>query len=335
MVTASFAELPATTYTVTPSAGTGGSISPSSPQTVEEGATTSFTLTPNSGYEIAAVGGTCGGTLSGSSYTTAAVTQNCIVNVLFRTTSATEDLAQGGLPISLLYVATQESGDEDNATGKQFCGQAVSIPSTSSQDRIWINQSEGVHLGESFTIEARVLVRSYSSSAGIIVDKYRPSGNQREFRFSVHSDGRLRMWYSETGSLSGVHIIYSDAAVPLNEWTHVATSYGDGKLNLFINGVLERTEEIPTPPTQSGDNRIVLGGNGLASTSRESIDGLLDEVRLSDVSRYNTTFTIPTSEFTADENTLLLFHFTDGLKNDGNVAGDGILSGNAEVVDCN
>ena len=82
-VTASFAELPATTYTVTPSAGTGGSISPSSPQTVEEGATTSFTLTPSSGYQIDAVGGTCGGALSGSTYTTAAVTQNCTVTATF------------------------------------------------------------------------------------------------------------------------------------------------------------------------------------------------------------------------------------------------------------
>ena len=242
-----------------------------------------------------------------------------------------------GTPIWMLYtIISQNQSETDGSSNANtdFCGQAASIPSTSSQDRIWIDQSEGVHLGASFTIEARVLVRSYSSSAGIIVDKYRSSGNQREFRFSIHSDGRLRMWYSETGSLSGSHVIYSDNVVPLDEWTHVATSYDDGKLKLFINGELEQTEEIPAPPTQRGENRIVLGGNGLSNSSRESINGLLDEVRLSDVSRYNTTFTIPTSEFTADENTLLLFHFTDGLKNDGNVAGDGILSGDAVIVNC-
>ena len=82
-VTATFAELPVTTFTVTPSAGTGGSISPSTPQTVEEGATTSFTLTPSSGYQIDAVGGTCNGSLSGSTYTTAAVTQDCTVTATF------------------------------------------------------------------------------------------------------------------------------------------------------------------------------------------------------------------------------------------------------------
>ena len=100
-VTASFAELPATTYTVTPSAGAGGSISPSSPQTVEEGATTSFTVTPNSGYQIDAVGGTCGGTLSGSTYTTAAVTQDCSVKVDF-----TEEVT--GLPVWVYFIVSQE-----------------------------------------------------------------------------------------------------------------------------------------------------------------------------------------------------------------------------------
>jgi hypothetical protein len=101
-VTASFAELPATTYTVTPSAGTGGSISPSSAQTVEEGATTSFTLMPSSGYQIDTVGGTCSGTLSGSTYTTAAVTQNCTVAAEF-----SELPISGGLPAWLLYEASK------------------------------------------------------------------------------------------------------------------------------------------------------------------------------------------------------------------------------------
>ena len=66
-VSVSFSQI---THTVTPSAATGGSISPSDAQTVSEGAATSFTLTPASGYEISSVGGTCGGSLSGSTYTT-------------------------------------------------------------------------------------------------------------------------------------------------------------------------------------------------------------------------------------------------------------------------
>ncbi|MFT3790920.1 MAG: choice-of-anchor Q domain-containing protein [Rudaea sp.] len=73
----------ATTWTVTPSAGGSGAISPAVAQTVNDGATASFTLTPDANYAIGAVGGTCGGSLSVNVYTTAAVTADCTVIATF------------------------------------------------------------------------------------------------------------------------------------------------------------------------------------------------------------------------------------------------------------
>ncbi|MBH1962876.1 MAG: IPTL-CTERM sorting domain-containing protein [Comamonadaceae bacterium] len=70
------------TYTVTPTATTGGTISPSVPVTVISGQTSIFSVTPQSGY-TAQVGGTCGGTLSGTTYTTSPINGNCTVNVTF------------------------------------------------------------------------------------------------------------------------------------------------------------------------------------------------------------------------------------------------------------
>ncbi len=69
-------------YTVTPSAGANGSISPNAPQIVSPDGTTSFTVTPNSGYYIASVTG-CGGSLSGNTYTTGPITGNCSVSATF------------------------------------------------------------------------------------------------------------------------------------------------------------------------------------------------------------------------------------------------------------
>ncbi len=74
-------------YTITGTAGSGGSISPAS-RTVNHGATTTFTVTPNTGYGIAAVTG-CGGTLSGNTYTTGAITGACTVNASFSLNSYT------------------------------------------------------------------------------------------------------------------------------------------------------------------------------------------------------------------------------------------------------
>jgi N-acetylneuraminic acid mutarotase len=68
-------------YQISATAGTGGSISPSS-TTVNAGGTTTLTVTANTGYVISSVTG-CGGTLSGNSYTTGAINANCAVTASF------------------------------------------------------------------------------------------------------------------------------------------------------------------------------------------------------------------------------------------------------------
>jgi N-acetylneuraminic acid mutarotase len=70
-----------TTYEITATAATGGTVSPAS-ATVDAGGTTSFTITPGAGYAVSGVTG-CGGTLSGNTYTTGAVTASCAVTASF------------------------------------------------------------------------------------------------------------------------------------------------------------------------------------------------------------------------------------------------------------
>lgn len=88
----------APTYTVTPSSGANGSISPSSPQTVTGGTTTQFSITANSTYQ-ATVAGTCGGSPSTGTgtftYTTSAITANCTVTVTFSVITGPAALPEG------------------------------------------------------------------------------------------------------------------------------------------------------------------------------------------------------------------------------------------------
>ena len=73
------------TYTVTPSAGLNGSISPATPQTIATGGSSVFTVSPSPGY-TAAVGGTCTGELIGNSYATNPITADCTVTASFTLT---------------------------------------------------------------------------------------------------------------------------------------------------------------------------------------------------------------------------------------------------------
>jgi uncharacterized repeat protein (TIGR01451 family) len=80
-------------WTVTPSVGAGtGTISPDTPQTIDDGDTATFTLTPGSGYEIRDVTGTCGGTLTGNSFETDPVTGDCTVIANFKIATGDPDI---------------------------------------------------------------------------------------------------------------------------------------------------------------------------------------------------------------------------------------------------
>jgi hypothetical protein len=67
---------------VTPSAGTNGSITPSAPQTVALGDTVSFTVAVETGFS-AQVAGSCGGSLTGATYTTREILADCSVAASF------------------------------------------------------------------------------------------------------------------------------------------------------------------------------------------------------------------------------------------------------------
>ena len=84
-VIASFNPFSPTTYTVTPSAGAHGSISPNTPQPATLNQQLIFTVTPEDTSYTASVGGTCGGALVGTTYTTAPVTADCTVIASFST----------------------------------------------------------------------------------------------------------------------------------------------------------------------------------------------------------------------------------------------------------
>jgi spore coat protein H len=75
-------------FTVTPPTGSGYTITPSTPVIVDNLTATSFTVMPATGYGIASVSG-CGGSYSGSTYTTGSITADCTISVAAAARSGT------------------------------------------------------------------------------------------------------------------------------------------------------------------------------------------------------------------------------------------------------
>jgi len=105
-VTANFEATAPTTYTITPSAGSNGSISPSGATTVNSGDNQTFTITANSGYHISdvIVDGSSVGAVS--TYTFSDVTANHTISATFAITSS----GGGGMPVGWLNVPVAPTG---------------------------------------------------------------------------------------------------------------------------------------------------------------------------------------------------------------------------------
>jgi hypothetical protein len=110
-------------YNVTPTAAANGSITPNTVQVIGYNTTTSFTVTPNAGYK-SNVAGTCGGNLSGTSYTTNAITTACTVDATFTPTSSQTNIPtrQSGVTATLSVTGCNAVGSavflDAPATGK-------------------------------------------------------------------------------------------------------------------------------------------------------------------------------------------------------------------------
>ena len=101
-VTASFV-FDSSSHVVTPNAGPGGTISPSTPVAVKSGTTQSFTITPEPGYYIASISGCGGATITGNNtyttartYTTGAIASACAVSATFSTITISTSASPGG-----------------------------------------------------------------------------------------------------------------------------------------------------------------------------------------------------------------------------------------------
>ncbi|MCL2298615.1 MAG: hypothetical protein FWC27_00515, partial [Firmicutes bacterium] len=120
--------------------GSGGVISPDQPVTVNAGSATQFTLSPATGFAIGSVddkAGSCGGTLTGGTYTTNPINADCSVEVIFVPQNASAGLGndQGepegtplALPAGLSITGIRGAYDQcENATSRYGTGSYVNL----------------------------------------------------------------------------------------------------------------------------------------------------------------------------------------------------------------
>jgi hypothetical protein len=113
---------------------------------------------------------------------------------------------------------------------------------------------------------------------------------------------------------------------PRDTWCHFAAQRRSGTISFWANGNRLTRSNGPSGTAASrnfaavsGNYQLTIGSydsGGGAGSDKEMIQSYLDELRVSSTWRYddaNSTYTIPTSAFSYDANTLMLIHFDTNL----------------------
>ncbi len=122
--------------------------------------------------------------------------------------------------------------------------------------------------------------RDADVSWNMMVSREIKDGPSEYFGLAVVKNKAL---FSVDGDGAHYQNIKSDEDMPVGEWIHLAGTYDNQELKLYVNGRLVKSA-TDTVPFQFGDtNPIILGGN-TNTQGRKWVDcfhGLIDEVRLS------------------------------------------------------
>jgi len=115
----------------------------------------------------------------------------------------------------------------------------------------------------------------------------RSGSNPTSYQFGIDSSSNRVYLFNGPGSYD------STAEIPAEIFTHVAFTFNNGTLKIWINGALDSTH---TGVTLTELDQPVEIGYHFSSVSEQFI-GLLDELRLSDIVRWTANFTPPIAAY--------------------------------------
>lgn len=280
----------------------------------------------------------------------ASSTENIQVNsVTFEeigTADETTDIDSAGIN---LYKDVNSNGQYDSGSdqfignGIRYGGSEISLdgsgdylPLDVSQQYVGGNTSEGITIETWFRLDP-----SATNTEHIIA-----SLDRSEFwRLSIATNGRP--YFSTTNAAGTIDDLYGTTSLIANgTWYHIAAVYepSTGEKRIYIDGTLDASVTAYTAGTligHTGVTRYPFIGTGSEADTYDGTQGptsyfhgKIDEFRISNTVRYTSDFTAPTTEFSPDANTVVLYHFNEGSGTTINNASIAYYSvGDAELRD--
>jgi hypothetical protein len=186
----------------------------------------------------------------------------------------------------------------------------VSSSVSSAQNKFGTNSCNGFEAGyftvdghteSSFTLEGWARFTNFSSSYRVLFGN-RETGGGNAFSLGLYEN--FVVTFANNGGSNKDFVL--GISLSANTWYHFAVTVDGSSCKLYINGTQRGGTQTLAGPfiTSSGAGKLRIGGGAIG----QSIQGFMDEVRLSKGLRYTGNFTEPTAAFVNDADTVLLCH---------------------------
>jgi methionine-rich copper-binding protein CopC len=195
------------------------------------------------------------------------------VAVKSATTSTTGLVAAYGFNEGSGSTVTDSSGRGNNGTisgatwVNGLSGKALSFNGTSNW--VTVADSNSLDLTSGMTLEAWVKPSALNDFSTVIMKER--TGDLVYSLYAADGQGNPPSSY-----MSGTRSVVGLSPLTLNSWSHLAVTYDDSNLVLYVNGVLIATQNLPGGITTS-TGALRIGGNSIWG---EFFNGLVDEVRV-------------------------------------------------------
>ena len=201
-------------------------------------------------------------------------------------------------------------------------------------DFVLVTNTPSLDLSNQFTLEAWVYPRSFSGRDRAVISKVGGTGGNNGYQMGFGQDGRLFLLFNASGESWPANSVSTPPLDILNKWTHVAGTYDNDTMRLYVNGLLAASNTIGAKSAVKSLSNLRIGVDDNGSVF---FDGVIDEARVWNVARSGSTILSGMSQgLTGNETGLAAcWRFNEGAggvaadlspnKNNG-ILGNGVIS---------
>jgi hypothetical protein len=140
---------------------------------------------------------------------------------------------------------------------------------------ITVPDTGNLHLPSNFTLDAWVYPQSLTTPTSFPMVFSKFGGGQSSYELHLQSDGSVRANISGDGTTFD-NLVTDPGLVPVQTWTHIATTYESGTWKIFVNGLEVASKISSVTSVFIGTAPLLIGSD----TGGNFFNGLIDEAEI-------------------------------------------------------